>query len=442
MEYVLSVISMPQVGLKKAFAPLASFAAHIYDHFIPHERNNYHPHILGHRVLALFSGLLVAVKIFAIGILAFGSVSPAFSSAITVGNIVSLTNESRQQFGLAALKENGLLDKAAQAKADDMLAKGYFAHVTPDGRTPWSFIVAAGYNYLMAGENLAVNFSQAEDVETAWMNSPGHKANILNKNYVEIGIGISQGVYQGHEAIFVAQEFGVPADQAITLSDKPTQVQTTPVPAPHTVKAVAANNEQPSASVPAAQPAAPEVQLPTGASRQQTLGANQTAPLAVSVKNGSIVLDGNNINIMAEAVGPVAKTIAYFGGQAVMLSPKDNNNWTGQVSVSALAQSNTTVRLEVFGMQGQTGQMQLADFSASTQDNYNLSGSTPANFVTFLGHSFNPNAEANRFYLLFLAGILTSMILAIGIKRHIQHLPLIANASFVAILACLFLMTG
>src|SRR6185437_3470690 len=100
----------------------------------------YHPHILGHRALALFSGLLVAVKIFTLAVLSFGPIAPAFSSAITPTNIISLTNESRAQFSLGSLTENSVLDKAAQAKAADMLAKGYFAHVTPDGHTPWDFI--------------------------------------------------------------------------------------------------------------------------------------------------------------------------------------------------------------------------------------------------------------------------------------------------------------
>jgi len=238
MEYVLKVITFPQIGLRRIVSPLGVLSRHIHDHFIPHARNNYHPHILARRNLGLMSGLLVAVRIFTFALLSFGPVLPAFSSAITEQNIISLTNESRQQFSVAVLTENQILDKAAQAKADDMLAKGYFAHNSPDGRTPWDFITSAGYSYLMAGENLAVNFTEAESVETAWMNSPGHKANILNKNFQDIGIGISQGTYQGHTAIFVVQEFGLPAAQPVALTDTPTKVQTNNVPAPASAPAV------------------------------------------------------------------------------------------------------------------------------------------------------------------------------------------------------------
>ncbi len=81
MEYVLSIIGIPEYSLKKAFAPLGSFAAHLHDHFIPNARNNYHPHILGHRALGLFSALLVAVKVSAIVLISIGPVAPAFSSA-------------------------------------------------------------------------------------------------------------------------------------------------------------------------------------------------------------------------------------------------------------------------------------------------------------------------------------------------------------------------
>lgn len=437
MEYVLSIIGLPQDSLRKTFSPLADLARHLYDHFIPHARNNYRPHILGHRALGLFSGLLVAVKIFTLAVLAFGPIVPAFSSAITSANIISLTNESRQEFGVSALSENSLLDRAAQNKADDMLAKGYFAHNAPDGHTPWDFITAAGYSYLQAGENLAVNFTEAENVETAWMNSPGHKANILNKNFVDIGIGISQGEYQGHTAIFVVQEFGTPAEQKVALSPQPTKVSPSaaPLPAPvqHPVAAVkSAATPKAIAQTPAASPT-PIVANPAPA----------TVPVNVSVASGNVSLGSGVVNISASVTGPAVKVVAYFGQQAVMLSPKDANGlWSASVPVSQLAQSNQTVKLEAFGMQGQTGQLQLADFSSGTVENYNLAGTTPQNFASFLGYRYNPHSAESRFYLLFIAGLLTSLIIAIAVKRHIQHLSLIANSSFVVILAVMLWWGG
>jgi hypothetical protein len=103
-----------------------------------------------------------------------------------------------------------LLNQAAQEKADDMAQNGYFAHTSPDGKTPWYWLDQVGYNYSYAGENLAVNFTDSQDVTAAWMNSPEHRANILKANYTEVGTGVAEGMYDGNETIFVAQDFGTP----------------------------------------------------------------------------------------------------------------------------------------------------------------------------------------------------------------------------------------
>lgn len=424
MELVLSIISWPQSGLKRALSPLKLFLCHVYDHFIPHHRNNYHPHILGHRNLALMSGLLVAVKIFTLSLISFGPVAPAFSSAITSENIISLTNQSRQEYGLTSLAENDYLDKAAQVKANDMLERGYFSHNTPDGKTPWTFITNAGYSYLMAGENLAVNFTEAENVEAAWMNSPGHKANILNKNFEEIGIGIAQGQYQGHMAIFVVQMFGTPIEQKVTMAKEHTRVQTSAVPIPNKsiesvkgVETVSQNN--------AAQP-----------------GAEVLAQKPVSVISGESKLEGNMVKISAQVSGPVYKAIAYFDQEAVMLSPKNGGQWVGEFSLSTLTQKKASVKVRVFGTDGQTSQMQLADFTPSTVENYNLSGSTKPVHVTLFNNTFDPKNFEHNFFMMFIAGLLSSLVIAIAVKKHIQHLSLIANSSFVIIFAALLAWAG
>jgi hypothetical protein len=88
-----------------------------------------------------------------------------------------------------------------------MAAKSYFAHVAPDGTTFRTLLDRVGYEYSYAGENLAVDFSESADVETAWMNSPTHRANILKGEYTHVGFGITQGVYEGKEVTFIAQFF-------------------------------------------------------------------------------------------------------------------------------------------------------------------------------------------------------------------------------------------
>jgi uncharacterized protein YkwD len=132
-------------------------------------------------------------------------------SAIYASVLVNLTNQNRTAANIAELRVSAVLEKAAQMKADHMAANSYFAHNTPDGKTPWYWFREAGYEYVYAGENLAVNFENSEDVENAWMNSRGHFLNIMNPKFTEIGIATSTGIYKGRQAVFVVQMFGAPA---------------------------------------------------------------------------------------------------------------------------------------------------------------------------------------------------------------------------------------
>src|SRR3989338_5878655 len=102
-----------------------------------------------------------------------------------------------------------------------MATRGYFAHTSPDGLTPWHWLDVVGNNYSMAGEHLAVNFFESDDVDQAWMNSPTHRANIVKEGYKEIGIGIASGVYQGRNTTFVAQFFGTPIAVVQAAPSKP-----------------------------------------------------------------------------------------------------------------------------------------------------------------------------------------------------------------------------
>jgi uncharacterized protein YkwD len=140
--------------------------------------------------------------------------TPATSSfALTPSGIFSNTNIQRGvNGGLPALSENATLDGVARARLLDMFQKQYFAHVAPDGASAPTVAKAAGYNYLSLGENLALgNFAGDQGVVTAWMNSPGHRANILGSHYTQIGIAASEGIFQGEDTWLAVQIFGRPA---------------------------------------------------------------------------------------------------------------------------------------------------------------------------------------------------------------------------------------
>lgn len=113
-----------------------------------------------------------------------------YASGISVSSLVEGTNAQRNANGLGSLALNGTLSQAAQAKAADMAAQDYWAHNSPTGATPWTFINATGYAYQTAGENLAYGFTTSSDTITGWMNSPGHRANILNTSFNQVGFAI------------------------------------------------------------------------------------------------------------------------------------------------------------------------------------------------------------------------------------------------------------
>ena len=172
------------------------------------------------------------------------------TAAVITSILVDLANSDRASNSLSALKVNPVLVAAAQAKANDMAAKGYFAHVSPEGIDPWHWFKEAGYSFTHAGENWAVVFSDSSDVEKAWMNSPSHRENILDARYTEIGIASAVGMYEGHETIFVVQEFGTPSVQSASQT---TVVET--VPATPTIIATAeAPIPKPEDTAPAPEP--------------------------------------------------------------------------------------------------------------------------------------------------------------------------------------------
>ena len=192
--------------------------------FVPHEKNEHRPHFLRHEstLVCLLIVIIIELGFLAQVFVVFDKTN--FLAAVLPGTLTALANEERADNGFASLKTSEILTRAAQLKANDMATRGYFAHVSPDGKTPWYWLDQVGYRYSMAGENLAINFSQSEDVSRAWMNSPSHRANILKDNYTEIGIAVATGTYQGRKTVFVAQFFGTPLNLPVTQTPQIAQV--------------------------------------------------------------------------------------------------------------------------------------------------------------------------------------------------------------------------
>ena len=133
-------------------------------------------------------------------------------SDLSIRGVIEYTNGARAlNGGFPALIENSTLDRDAKIKLDDMFAKQYFEHQSPTGVGPADIAKAVGYDYVLVGENLALgDFGSDQKLVEAWMNSPGHRANILNAHYQEIGVAVGKGMYEGRLTWLAVQSFGMP----------------------------------------------------------------------------------------------------------------------------------------------------------------------------------------------------------------------------------------
>ncbi|MFA7245458.1 MAG: CAP domain-containing protein [Candidatus Magasanikbacteria bacterium] len=182
------------------------------NYFVPHSKNNYHPYILHTKRAVFYSLFFLVTKLIVFSFVFLLPISAFTSENVLKYNsaqVVILTNDLRQNLGLPKLVENENLDTSAQNKALDMAQKSYFEHVSPEGKGLKQFLQEVNYDYRFAGENLAVGFFTAERLLDAWVKSPSHYANIIDKDYQEIGIGLAVGAYKNRaSSIFAVSHFG------------------------------------------------------------------------------------------------------------------------------------------------------------------------------------------------------------------------------------------
>ncbi len=130
---------------------------------------------------------------------------------LTVAGVLAQTNQHRTQAGLKTLTGNSVLNKAAANKMADMFSRQYFAHESPTGEGPADVVEAVSYEYIRVGENLALgNFKDDADLVQAWMDSPGHRANILHAGMSELGIAVGRGQFEGRDTWLAVQTFALP----------------------------------------------------------------------------------------------------------------------------------------------------------------------------------------------------------------------------------------
>ncbi|MFA5128047.1 MAG: CAP domain-containing protein [Patescibacteria group bacterium] len=182
-------------------------------YFVPHKENDFEPHILRTKRIWFYGALAVVIKaiivIFVLFLPAEAFLMPDIL-AVEQNKIISLTNNFRVKNHLPVLSENSKLDASAVNKAEDMAYYKYFSHTSPGERHLSYFISQVGYNYLVAGENLAMGYFDAGSMMKAWQASPTHRANLLDKDFTEIGTAMANGVYENNDTIYAVQHFGQP----------------------------------------------------------------------------------------------------------------------------------------------------------------------------------------------------------------------------------------
>lgn len=159
-------------------------------------------------LVAIMSNTSVAIA--AGEIYAASPVFPEVVQSYYSSEFLVLTNEIRQEAGMFSLRLNPQLEQAALAKAADMVAKGYWEHFRPvDHKAPWDFIHEAGYDYVVAGENLARGFRTPQGITQAWNASPTHRANLISSKYTEVGFACVETVGKdGRPILITVQLFG------------------------------------------------------------------------------------------------------------------------------------------------------------------------------------------------------------------------------------------
>jgi len=236
----------------------------------------------------------------------------AYATEMSISGLLSGTNAQRASNGSAPLTINSKLNAAAQAKAVNMIANDYWSHNTPDGQEPWVFIDAQGYNYTKAGENLAYGFNDSNATIIGWMNSPTHRANLLDTAFVEVGFGFLNSpnyVGSGEETLVVA------------MYGKPYPATPAPIPPPVVQQTV---SQPPAPSVQASETAVPppiesQTPVPPETIKQDTLvvenkAINSDSPVPTEVKSERITLLQQLTN------GKAAWSALAISGVGILLS--------------------------------------------------------------------------------------------------------------------------
>ena len=393
-------------------------------YFIPHADNNYHPHFLHTKRALFYSALFVSMKLIVfIAVLALPATVFVLPDVLAgeQKKIIELTNAIRANSHLKALAVNTALNNSSQAKADDMAVNAYFSHTSPTDKTVSDFVRSSGYKYSTVGENLAMGFTNAEDVVNAWVNSPTHYANLIDNDYVDLGVGLETGVYAGEQTVYVAQHFGGP-------SVMPEQTTVAPVKKPAVVKDV---------SVPATASSAPS----------SVLAEKEIAPIvepAVFDRANSKVYwqeenNGTKISVRAKIIGSVDSAQVNVNSNLIDLKSSGDSIYQGEIFVNEPAENLFKVIV--------LPEIKIVSAGAVIQDSvdwYNIKtvSQTPVQKYikaqSVLSGWTKIFSVTRNIYFIFIGIFSVALLLSIFVEFKRQHPHVIVQTlGLIGLLACL-----
>jgi hypothetical protein len=363
------------------------------DYFIPCDSNNNKPKILRVRALTAIVVFLVCVKLAATGYLFFIYPNKAKMAEEISKQILELINQERVINNLSPLSTDAVLNKAALARAQDMLENNYFAHKSPGGKMPWDWINRGEYGYLFVGENLAMNFTSARSAHAALMLSESHKKNILNDKYADIGLAVLPGAIGGKQTNVLVELFA---------SKKPIQL---------------AKAEEPEVKIAAEAPA--NVALPAG--------SPDNAPVSVLPTN----IEKTETKPVEEKSQPAVDQSLAEPSESDMENRQEKDGDSTVVSGAINRQAS-----EVSGPALPAGRQNAQDISPNQAlENNEIS---EVKFVTPQKNEKNALAakiiKTSRYIFIFaLAMVAVSLLINIFVRIGIQHKPIIIQSILVII---------
>ncbi len=375
---------------------------------------------LNYRIIFAFSAILLLTRV---GLGSF------FTSAsdITVDNVARAVNDERTNRNLTSLNYNSQLAAAADFKAHDMINRKYFSHTDPEGHYIWDKIVAYGYTpYTVLGENLAVDFSSTEGLLSAWIASPTHRANILNTNFKDQGLGVAFGnTSNGEYTSSIANTFGAQPTaqqkQQVATQPKPTTTTKPAVKAEETTAPTPTTTPTPTPTpAPTPTPTTPATQTPTSSpATSVTVTIKPTVANEIKILSDKMLVSAAisgeklNINIFVPIEGDIKSVNATVVDKTTSLALK-NGGYTGVMTFDKYFQFQKYT-LIITAIEKQGGEKSI-NYALS---NLELSsGQDPHNLGNVITKIQQPDLYNVFKYIVIVFGILF-MLFLVGDTLHL-----------------------